>query len=613
MTDNSSTLTKRWSIAIIALLLSLGLGIAAFVYHSTTQMREALAEEILEQQHDVASLIHEYGHVMVSLERTRLSPTPENKKAIGAALTSAQDQLGRMRSNYSFARLDGAAEAYAYIKPVLEDIADWTNNGIAGYSNDNPFVLETAANRMGERYSVIRSISNETDAVATELISEQTDFLNNFRDWLLLLLAGFALLSLSIASLLIRQRNLQAQLAIDQELNATRLIEAETRGRRQAEDALLGSEQFLRATLNSLPSDIAILDQQGIISAANEPWKKFVSSNDTQYSNGGIGHHYEPVFRSTAMNEVERKGIDAATKHVSDVLNLNRDSMFFEYPCHRKDKRQWSVVSMSTFNTGDGRHAVLVHEDVSERKRLEERDRRLRAELAHVSRLTTAGELATGLAHELNQPLTAITHNCDAVMSSVKSDSQFDNELLETVHDISEQAQRAGGIIRSMRALVRKESTDMVPTDINKLVRETVRLTGPEARERGVSVLLRLDETLPHPTIDPVQIQQVLVNLERNSVEAMWQANSPVKELTIETSRHGSDHLEVCITDTGPGIEPEFARRLFTAFQTTKANGMGLGLSISRSIVEEHGGRLWIDPASEGVTIFRFTIPFIQE
>ena len=268
---------------------------------------------------------------------------------------------------------------------------------------------------------------------------------------------------------------------------------------------------------------------------------------------------------------------------------------------------------MSTFNTGDGRHAVLVHEDVSERKRLEERDRRLRAELAHVSRLTTAGELATGLAHELNQPLTAITHNCDAVMSSVKSDSQFDNELLETVHDISEQAQRAGGIIRSMRALVRKESTDMVPTDINKLVRETVRLTGPEARERGVSVLLRLDETLPHPTIDPVQIQQVLVNLERNSVEAMWQANSPVKELTIETSRHGSDHLEVCITDTGPGIEPEFARRLFTAFQTTKANGMGLGLSISRSIVEEHGGRLWIDPASEGVTIFRFTIPFIQE
>lgn len=268
---------------------------------------------------------------------------------------------------------------------------------------------------------------------------------------------------------------------------------------------------------------------------------------------------------------------------------------------------------MSTFNTGDGRHAVLVHEDVSERKRLEERDRRLRAELAHVSRLTTAGELASGLAHELNQPLTAITHNCDAVMSSVKTDSQFDIEMLETVHDISEQAQRAGGIIRSMRQLVRKDTTDMVPTDINNLVKETVRLTAPEAREKGVNVMLKLAENLPLPVIDPVQIQQVLVNLERNSVEAMWQANSSKKELTIETSLASSEYLQVCIEDTGPGVDPEFARRLFTAFQTTKSGGMGLGLSISRTIVEEHGGRLWIDPDVEGVTIFRFTIPFTQE
>jgi len=612
MTD-TSTLTKRWTIAIVVLLLSIGLGIAAFVYRSTTQIREALAEEILEQQHDVASLIHEYAQVMVSLERNRADPTQEKQEAISTALIEAQQHLKRMRSNYSFARLEGAADAHAYIKPILEDIDDWTKYGITGYSGNDPFVLETAANRMAERYDTVRTIAMKTDAVATELISEQTNFLNEFRDWLLMLLAGFAMLSLSIASLLIRQRNLQAQLAKDQELNATRLIEAETRGRHQAEDALLGSEQFLRATLNSLPSDIAILDQQGTITAANTPWKKFVSSNEEQYKEGGIGHHYEQVFRSTASNDVEAKGIEAATKEVADVLSNKRNSMFFEYPCHRDDKRQWSVVSMSTFNTDDGRHAVLVHEDVSERKRLEERDRRLRAELAHVSRLTTAGELASGLAHELNQPLTAITHNCDAVMSSVKADSQFDPEMLETVHDISEQAQRAGGIIRSMRQLVRKDTTDMVPTDINKLVRETVRLTAPEAREKGVSVLLKLDGSLPLPVIDPVQIQQVLVNLERNSVEAMWQANSPRKELTIETRLSGPDHLEVCIEDTGPGVDPAFARRLFTAFQTTKTGGMGLGLSISRSIVEEHGGRLWIDPDAEGVTIFRFTIPFAQE
>jgi len=111
------------------------------------------------------------------------------------------------------------------------------------------------------------------------------------------------------------------------------------------------------------------------------------------------------------------------------------------------------------------------------------------------------------------------------------------------------------------------------------------------------------------PTCDPVQIQQVLVNLERNSVEAMWQGNSTVRELSIETSLSSSDYIEVCVTDTGPGIEPEFFANLYTAFQTTKAGGMGLGLSISRTIVEEHGGRLWLEPNAEGVTMFKFNIP----
>ncbi len=608
MTKNQTS-TNVWTVVIVVLLLSIGMGIAAFVYRSTTQVREALAEEILEQQHDVSSLIQEYGNVMLSIERKRLDSNAKNQNALTNALSTAQSQLVQMRSNYSFERLDGAAKANTFIKPILEDVDQWTTQGLHGIAADDPFVLDLAAQRMQERYADIREISAEIDNVANELIAAQTDFLGRFRDSMLLLLAGFAMLSLTIATLLIRQRNLQTQLAIDQESNAQKLIEAETRGRLQAEEALLGSEQFLRATLNSLNSDIAILDHNGVISAVNMPWKSFVSSNEQQYADGGIGHHYETVFKSTAATELERDGIHMATSMVADVLSGKSDEMFFEYPCHRDEKRQWSLVSMSTFNTGEGRHSVLVHEDVTERKRLEERDRRLRAELAHVSRLTTAGELASGLAHELNQPLTAITHNCDAVMSSMRDQSEADAEVLETVNDISEQAQRAGGIIRSMRHLVRKDTGDKVPTDINELVKETVRLTAPEAREKGVNVTLLLADDLPKLHMDPVQIQQVLVNLERNSVEAMWQNESSVRELSIETCLHGEEHVEVCISDTGPGIEPTFARKLFSAFQTTKTNGMGLGLSISRSIVEQHGGRLWIDPDSEGVTIFRFTIP----
>ena len=194
-------------------------------------------------------------------------------------------------------------------------------------------------------------------------------------------------------------------------------------------------------------------------------------------------------------------------------------------------------------------------------------------------------------------------------MSSVRAHTDIDEELTETVSDISEQAQRAGSIIRSMRHLVRKETPDKVATDINQLVRETVRLTGPEAREKGVKVSLDLASDLPSPKIDPVQIQQVLVNLERNSVEAMWQGNSTPRELSIETRLNSDQQIQIRIIDTGPGVEPDFAEHLFTAFQTTKSEGMGLGLSISRTIVDEHGGRLWIDPDAEGVTIFTFTIP----
>ena len=604
-----STSTNSWTVGIAVLLISIGLGIAAFAYQSTTQIREALAQEVLEQQHDVSTLIQEYSNVMLALERKRFNSTPESRAAFNGAMQSAQEQLELMRSNYTFARLDGAAKAHAYVKPILEDVEQWSTNGIYGFSGENKFVLDIAAERLRERYPVIQEITLETDIVATELITEQSNYLERFGNSLLLLLTGFAATSLTIATLLIRQRNLQARIAADQEEIAHRIIDAETRGRHQAEDALLGSEQFLRATLNSLHSDIAILDNDGIITAVNTPWRKFVSSNNNQYWDGGVNHHFETVLKATATTYLESEGVATASRQISEVLDNKRQTMFFEYPCNRDTNRQWSLLTISTFNTEDGRHAVLAHEDVSERKELEERDRRLRAELAHVSRLTTAGELASGLAHELNQPLTAITHNCDAVMSSINGETSIGTDLKETVHDISEQAQRAGGIIRSMRQLVRKETTDLTPTDLNKLVRETVRLTAPEAREKGVNVTLRLQNDLPKPICDPVQIQQVLVNLERNSVEAMWQGNSTVRELSIETSLSSPKWIEVCVSDTGPGIEPEFFSNLYTAFQTTKPGGMGLGLSISRTIVEEHGGRLWIEPDTEGFTIFKFNIP----
>ncbi len=590
----------------------MGLALAAYVYISTTQVREALAAEIIEQQHDVASLLYEYSGVMISLERYRRNKNDSSKNEVTLSLGAADEQLQKMRSSYSFTNLDGATKAHAFIKPVLEDTNQWLTEGVNGYGPNETIVLYMAAMRLHDRYPALRKIADDTDSLASSLITEQSTFLENFRNSLISLLAAFALFAFGIAALLIRQRNLQAQIAISSEQNAHKLIEAETRGREQAETALQGSEQFLRATLNALPSNIAILNNDGTIVATNKPWDEFVYSKEPALADGGIGAPFQSILQRTATTEMEKEGSSSASRMVQDVLSGVRDSMNHEYPCHTPEKQQWVVTSTSTFYTGAEKHAVLVREDVTDRKKLEERDRRLRAELAHTSRLTTAGELASGLAHELNQPLTAISHNCDAILSSTSDESSASGFLKQALHDIYEQSQRAGSIIRSMRHLVRKDTTDMVPTDINTLVRETLRLTQPEAREKNVIVNLKLSDYLPTPNIDPVQIQQVLVNLERNSVEAMGNSDNSARILTITTACDGAGNIQISVQDTGPGIAPDVRSRLFTAFQTTKADGMGLGLSICRNIVEAHGGRLWSDDKVSPGTVFHFTLPFAK-
>ena len=604
---------RRGSSVLIALLLiSTSLILTAYVYSSTTQVREALAEEILFQQQDVANLLQEYSAVMISLERFRLLKQDAQHIELSQALKTAKIKLDTMRANYSFANLDGATEAHAFAKPVLEDVQQWLSEGLHGYHFSEDVVLQLASVRLGERYDSLRNIAADTDASATSLISEQSLYLDNFRNSLIILLAAFAMLAMGIVSLLTRQRDLQAQLVIDKDQTAQKLIEAETHGREQAEAALQGSEQFLLSTLDALPSNIAILDDSGEILAANTPWKNLVNKNNSLFDTGGIGADYQSVLKSTASSELEKRGIAEAIRQADEVLSGDRDIMFHEYPYSSGDSQSWALISTKVFSNGTEKNAVLIHEDVTRRKKLEERDRRLRAELAHASRLTTAGELASGLAHELNQPLTAISHNCDAVISSINGQYKADPVLMQTLDDIYEQAQNAGGIIRGMRQLVRKETNETVQTDINNLVQETLRLTQPEARENKINVILNLGQNLPAPYIDPIQIQQVLVNLERNSVEAMRNSNSTVRELTITTAIDSPDYIRISVQDTGPGIETEIKRQLFTAFQTTKPDGMGLGLSICRNIVEDHGGRLWVDEDAKGVTLFHFTVPFVK-
>jgi two-component system sensor histidine kinase TtrS len=254
----------------------------------------------------------------------------------------------------------------------------------------------------------------------------------------------------------------------------------------------------------------------------------------------------------------------------------------------------------------------LEHE-IAERKRVEESDRLHQAELAHVSRVSTMGELASGLAHELNQPLAAITNYARGCARRLETGSVEQHELLEATLRIVDQAERAAAIIQRLRGFLRKKESAHTVIDINATVGETVELFSSEARKNGVTVRMNLAPRLPPTHADMIEIEQVILNLMRNGVEAMADVEPEHRELVISTGMSNEDSISVDVRDNGHGLSDEERMHLFEPFYTTKTHGTGLGLSISRSIIEAHGGNLQVTPnADRGLTV-RFTLPVFRE
>lgn len=243
-----------------------------------------------------------------------------------------------------------------------------------------------------------------------------------------------------------------------------------------------------------------------------------------------------------------------------------------------------------------------------ERARSDERSRQQLAQLAHVARLATMGELASGLAHELNQPLCAIVNYAEACVELVGASSGGSEDLRRALAEVARQAQRAGEVIRRLREFVRWRDLQCEPVDVNRMVREVVGLTSVELRQCDVCVRLSLGHNLPRVLADPVQIQQVVVNLTRNACDAMSATDAARRRLTIRTARVAGA-VEVALCDAGAGIPDGGGERLFEPFFSTKPDGMGMGLSISRSIIEAHGGRISAKPNRQRGATFRFTLP----
>jgi len=241
--------------------------------------------------------------------------------------------------------------------------------------------------------------------------------------------------------------------------------------------------------------------------------------------------------------------------------------------------------------------------------RAEEELHKTQAELAHVTRVTTVGELTASIAHELNQPLGAIVTNGYACLRLLSRENPDIEEARQAVECMIADSLRASEVIKRIRRLLKKSTAGKSSHNINNIVHEVLGLTAGELRRNGINVSTRLSNSLPYVLVDRVQIQQVVLNLILNSKEAMTGARWQPRELTIETGRTETD-ITVRITDTGVGISPEDRERVFEPFFTSKEGGLGLGLSISRTIINAHGGKLWIEPGpDERGTIAQFTLP----
>jgi PAS domain S-box-containing protein len=388
---------------------------------------------------------------------------------------------------------------------------------------------------------------------------------------------------------------------------------------------LAAREAKIRRLVDSDIIGILIWSVEGQILEANDAFLRMVQYDRQDLSSGRI--------RWKDLTPPEWNNYDAQA--IEDVKRTGT-TRTFEKEYFRKDGSRVPVlVGGATFEE-DGSQGVAFVLDLteqkraeSERKTAEEAVQKMQAELAHVTRVTTLGELTASIAHEINQPLSAIGTNADATLRWLARDSPDLEEVSKAIHRITRDAKRASAVVSRMRALFKKAPTAKEPLDINELIQEVLILTQSEVKKNLVSLRIRFANDLPLVMGDKIQLQQVILNLLINAIQAMSGVAEGPRDLEVSSekvvrtqggSRQGryeegslgeSDWNEVLITvrDSGPGLDPQRLDHLFDAFYTTKPQGMGMGLSISRSIIEAHSGRLWANANSPRGAVFQFTLP----
>jgi signal transduction histidine kinase/integral membrane sensor domain MASE1 len=376
--------------------------------------------------------------------------------------------------------------------------------------------------------------------------------------------------------------------------------------RKENEDALRASELMKSAILASLNSSVAVLDGAGQVIAVNRAWARFAPDfNAASSEQIGVGDNYLGACREAARRG-EPHAADALIG-IESVLDGSRAGFSFEYPAGTAGGERWYAMSAVPLNRPEG-GAVVSSTDITERKRAELESQRSRQELAHFARVSTMGELTASLAHELNQPLTGILINAQTARRLLESGKADLAGLHAILLNIIEDDRRAADVIQRLRDMLRRGESDVSMLDLNALVRDVLKLLGSDIVIRNVTVVLDLDSQSAIVSGNRVQLEQVLLNLLLNAMESMAERTGGDRTVTVRTRRTDEHNVQASVEDVGPGLQSGTQETVFEPFYTTKASGMGMGLAISRSIIEAHGGMIWAENSPIGAT-FHFRLP----
>jgi PAS domain S-box-containing protein len=380
------------------------------------------------------------------------------------------------------------------------------------------------------------------------------------------------------------------------------IIQRDVTERNSAAAALANSERRFRALFNSTFQFSGLLDPDGIVLEANQTVLDFLGCKKDDL----VGQPFwEIMWKDVPADEQES---------IKSAVQNARQGRLVRYQAEMvgKDNVTRTVdISLKPVLNEMGETMLIIPEgrDITELRQAEEKLRRHQQEMAHVMRLSTMGEMASGMAHELNQPLTALLSYCGSALTLAKSLPSPSQQLSDILERATEQADRAGQIIRHLREFVGKEADEMKPVNIDETIDDLETLLYSELKSTGVKLEHHLDSQGRNIKANKVQIEQVLVNLIRNSVEAIQSIRKNDGKVTLTTRLSEDDFVEVTVADNGPGVEASMNGKMFNPFQTSKASGMGMGLSISRTIIQAHGGELWADKDHPNGALFGFRLP----